>query len=167
MQILSQGWMIKMLIFELCYSAFIDGCAVTFGVSQSSGAAHPNIVRVPTAFSSKSGRTGKPGADRMVRRAFPNVCFASIARPVACQNWPGSMRFLVPGNSMMRTGMTILSPGATCVPQLLANVYCSVLIIPPASCHQNLHQHKIEPFVLLFLQNGIFIPQKLLKLQPN
>ena len=72
-----------MLIFELCYSAFIDGCAVTFGVSQSSGAAHPNIVRVPTAIGPTSGRT-EPGTTRIQRRAFPNVYFASIARPVAC-----------------------------------------------------------------------------------
>ena len=75
-----------MLIFELCYSAFIDGCAVTFGVSQPSGAVHPNIVRVPTAIGPTSGRAGKPGVGttRIQRRAFPNVCFASIARPVAC-----------------------------------------------------------------------------------
>ena len=83
LQILSKGWMIKMLIFELCYSAFIDGCAVTFGVSQSSGAVHPNIVWVPTALGSTSGGT-EPGTARIPRRAFPNVCFASIARPVTC-----------------------------------------------------------------------------------
>ena len=84
-----------MLLFELCYSAFIDGCAVTFRISQSSGAVHPNIVRVPTGFGSTSGRT-EPGTARIPRRAFPNVCFASIALPVACENWPGATRVLVP-----------------------------------------------------------------------
>ena len=74
-----------MLIFELCYFAFIDGCFVTFGVSQCSGADHPDIVRVPTAIGPTS-RNRKPGVGthRIHRRAFPNVCFASIARPVAC-----------------------------------------------------------------------------------